>query len=88
MGTVISRLTDCSNPARKGYLCALYENDISRVIVNVTQVTPAPMNRKVLQVEVTTPNFFPQLLSRLAPIRNRDTISYTATGDYEDAEEP
>lgn len=86
-GRIISKLTDCStNP--KGYLCALYENDMAQVIVNVSQVAPAPIYRKVLRVEVTTPNFFPQLLSRLAPTRNRDTISYTATGDYEDAEEP
>lgn len=89
--TVKDRLTDCTaNP--KGYLCTLYEDDMAQVKVEfpeVPEVTTTPIRRKVLRVTVTTPNFFPQLISRIVPAYiQRDTISYTATGDYEDAEEP
>lgn len=88
-GTVIAQLTDCTtNP--KGYLCTLYQSDMERVTIEV----PAPIadpatETTTMTVTVTAPNFFPPLISALVPgYEYPTTITYSASGNYENTEEP
>lgn len=87
-GTIIAQLTDC---AAGGYLCTVYQNAITAGQVSVVTVPEEiDTNRKSLTVTVTTPNFLPPLvLAALVPGYTHPTvITYSATGDYEDAKEP
>ncbi len=88
--TVRNLLTGCeSNP--KGYLCTLYQTDIALGLVKV-EFSPLPIedaDPKILTVKVTTPNFFPSLISGLVPgYQYPATFSYSASGNYENADEP
>lgn len=87
-GTIVTQLTNC---AAGGYLCTIYQNAITAGQVTVLPVAnPIDTNRKSLTVTVTTPNFLPPLvLAALVPGYTHPTvITYSATGDYEDAQEP
>lgn len=91
-GTITSRLTDCTT-SPKGYLCTLYQREITNgtgeVAVQVTADQPIGGNRKMLRVSVTAPNFFPQLITWIVPIYSYPTsFTYTSSGYYEDASEP
>ncbi|MBE0504629.1 MAG: pilus assembly protein [Desulfuromonadales bacterium] len=85
--TVINQLTDCDNG---GYLCTLYKNDIATTTDNVTpERIINPDGTKTLTVTVTVPNFFPTLISGLVPgYQHPTTITYSASGNYENADEP
>lgn len=88
-GTVIAQLTDCTtNP--KGYLCTLYQSDMDRITVEVPEPIEDPATETTtMTVTVTAPNFFPSLISGLIPgYQYSAIISYSASGNYEDAEEP
>ncbi len=69
------------------YLSALYQPaDI--LLINVERIDEEGVMEKSLKVTVTVKNFFPQLLSGLVPgFVNPDTITYHATGRYEDPDE-
>jgi hypothetical protein len=76
----------------RNYLSSFY-NTSPADIVNI----PDPVisgDTKTLSVEVSVPNFYPPILSSLvkllpgAGFTLPTTISQTATGDYEDPEEP
>jgi len=88
-GTVVAQLTDCSsNP--KGYLCTLYQSNMNEVTV----VVPPPIEdlaaeTMTMTVTVTAPNFFPSLISGLVPgYQYPEFISYSASGNYENTDEP
>lgn len=85
--TVINQLTDCDNG---GYLCTLYNNDIDLNNVNVDPERTINLDEtKTLTVIVTAPNFFPALISGLIPGYQYPTIiSYSASGNYENSDEP
>lgn len=88
-GTVIAQLTDCTkNP--KGYLCTLYQNDMDKVTVDVPMpIEDVAADAMTLTVTVTTPNFFPSLISGLVPgYQYPETFTYSATGYYENKDEP
>lgn len=87
-GTVVGLLTDCTtNP--KGYLCTLYQSDMDQVAVAVAASEDSVAATKTLTVTVTTPNFFPSLISGLVPgYQYPATLTYSASGNYENAEEP
>lgn len=83
--TIIGSLTDCAN---NGYLCTLYGNRLGDITVSVTKPVDTT-DKKTLQVTVTAPNMFPQMLSWIVPgLTFPDTFSQSATGDYEDPKEP
>ena len=84
-GTVVTQLTDCTtNP--KGYLCTLYQIDIPQVVVSTIENLD---ESKTLNVTVTATNFFPPLISGLVPgYEYPATITYSASGNYENATEP
>jgi hypothetical protein len=76
----------------RNYLSSFY-NTSPADIVNI----PAPVvsgDSKTLSVEVSVPNFYPPILSALmnllpgAGFTLPTTISQTATGEYEDPDEP
>jgi hypothetical protein len=76
----------------RNYLSSFY-NTSPADIVNI----PAPVvsgDSKTLSVEVSVPNFYPPILSALMNLRPGagftlpTTISQTATGEYEDPDEP
>jgi Flp pilus assembly protein TadG len=82
---VVNALTDCAN---NGYLCTLYKNSLNQVTVSVTKPVDTT-EMTTLQVTVTAPNFFPQMLSWVIPGLTFPTaFTYSATGDYEDPKEP
>jgi len=92
---IIEALTaNCGTGANEGYLCALYAADIAAGTVSV--VIPQPVvdasvspRRTTLSVTVTTPNFFPQLVSSLLPgALSPEQLSFTAVGNYEDGDKP
>lgn len=85
-GTVLTQLTDCeTNP--KGYLCTLYQSDMAEVTVASSEDPVA--DTKTLTVTVNAPNFFPPLISGLIPGYQYPTIiSYSASGNYENTDEP
>lgn len=87
-GTVVTQLRDCAtNP--KGYLCTLYQSDIAQVAVDVVSSEDVLAATKTLTVTVTAPNFFPSLVSALVPgYQYPATLSYSASGNYENAAEP
>jgi len=88
-GVIVKNLlTDCkSNP--KGYLCALYQSDMDLVKVEFSPLPIEDANPKNLTVIVTVPNFFPSLISGLVPgYQHPATFSYSASGNYENADEP
>lgn len=83
----------------RDYLSSLYDSaDTTKVIVNIestpTPEPPATPTKKNLSVQVTTPNFFPPIISSLATLipgadfELPSTITYTAEGEYEDPSEP
>lgn len=84
-GTVVAQLTDCTtNP--KGYLCTLYQSNMAEVDVSTFE---NPDETKTLNVSVTATNFFPPLISGLVPgYEYPATITYSASGNYENAAEP
>jgi Flp pilus assembly protein TadG len=84
-GTVVTQLTDCNtNP--KGYLCTLYQSDMAQVVVSTIE---NPDETKTLNVTVTATNFFPPLISGLVPGYEYPVIiTYSASGNYENAAEP
>lgn len=82
---VKSLLTDCDNG---GYLCTLYKDDIVSDTVTPDRIINAD-GTKTLTVTVTVPNFFPTLISGLIPgYQHPTTITYSASGNYENADEP
>lgn len=85
-GEIIKNLlTDCDNG---GYLCTLYKNDIVTDTVTPARIVN-PDGTKTLTVTVTVPNFFPTLISGLVPgYQHPTTITYSASGNYENADEP
>lgn len=88
-GTVIAQLTDCTvNP--KGYLCTLYQSDMDKVTVDVPIPTEdLGAGTTTMTVTVTAPNFFPSLISGLVPgYQYPEFIRYSASGNYENTEEP
>lgn len=80
-----------------GYLSALYGRNNPDVTIDVDRdpddADPAN-TQKALIVTVTAPNVFPPILTSLvklipgAGFELPETITYTATGDYEDPSEP
>ena len=78
--------------AVKEYLDTLYNP--SDPLVSVEVVSDGDETKKTLTVKATAPNFFPPILSALANLLPGTgftlptTFSQTATGDYEDPEEP
>ena len=88
-GVIVKNLlTDCTtNP--KGYLCTLYQSDMARVEVEFDPLPIEDSDPKTLTVTVSTPNFFPSLISSLVPgYEYPATLSYSASGNYENAAEP
>lgn len=85
--TVFNQLTECDNG---GYLCTLYKNDIATETVTITPERIINSDgTKTLTVTVMVPNFFPPLLSGLVPgYQYPRTITYSASGNYENATEP
>jgi Flp pilus assembly protein TadG len=83
-GTVIAQLSICNtNP--KGYLCTLYEADMAEIYVESEELDA---DTKTLSVRVVANNFFPPLLSGLVPgYEYKETIEYSAIGNYENADE-
>ncbi len=81
-------LTDCAtNP--QGYLCTLYQRDMDQVKVEFSPLPIVDADPKTLTVKVTVPNFFPSLISSFVPgYQYSESISYSASGNYEDAAEP
>ena len=78
---------------RDGYLSALYGRNNPEVTVNVNRDESVP-NKKTIIVSVTAPNIFPSILSSLISLLPGtgftlpETFSFTATGEYEDPDEP
>lgn len=85
-GVIVKNLlTDCANG---GYLCTLYKDDIVSDTVTPERIIN-PDGTKTLTVTVTVPNFFPSLISGLVPgYQHPTTIIYSASGNYENADEP
>jgi Flp pilus assembly protein TadG len=87
-GTVVAQLTDCAADP-KGYLCTLYQSDMAQVAVEVANSEDPVAKSKTLTVTVSTPNFFPSLVTSLVPgYEYPATLSYKASGNYENAAEP
>ena len=87
-GTVIAQLTDCTTNPR-GYLCTLYQDDMDQVTVEFSPQPIEDADPKNLTVTVTAPNFFPALISSLVPgYEYPATITYSASGNYENTDEP
>ena len=85
-GVIVKNLlTDCANG---GYLCTLYKDDIDSDTVTPARIIN-PDGTKTLTVTVTVPNFFPTLISGMVPgYQHPVTITYSASGNYENADEP
>jgi Flp pilus assembly pilin Flp len=71
----------------RNYLNTLYQR--AEPMVSVARVPSSPDGiEERLDVTVTVPNFFPELLSGLVPgFAAPDQFTYTASGDYENPEE-
>ena len=71
------------------YLAALYNQNDLTVQIDRDPDTPNSQSAQ-LTVHIRAPNFMPKILSALIPLDSLklDKIEYTATGEYENPEEP
>lgn len=72
----------------RNYLDTLYDRGEPIISVSRDPATNPDGTVERLDVTVTVPNFFPELLSGLVPgFAAPDQFTYTASGDYENPEE-
>ena len=76
--------------AVRGYLAALYDaGDIVALDILSPESAHDDVEHKPLTVTVTVANFYPTLIAAFIPgYTHPETITFTATGEYEDPREP